>query len=124
MKYRCIFQKKAENKFTEKTEIIVSENRNISITLLESPEFVKAGQVIKASFILKNNGNTKEYLAMESNNSLISQVNTLVLAPGASKIITITKNTDPNLGKNDYQNLNLTARSTVNPLRLSLHTVV
>lgn len=110
-----VSEKDTENKLTETTEIVVSENRNISITLLESPDFVKAGQVIKASFILKNNGNTKEYLAMESNNSLISQVNTLVLAPGASKIITITKNTDPNLGKNDYQNLNLTARSTVNP---------
>ncbi len=110
-----VSEKDTENKFTEKTEIIVSENRNISITLLESPEFVKAGQVIKASFILKNNGNTKEYLAMESSNSLISQVSTLVLPAGASKVITITKNTDPNLGKNDYQNLNLTARSMVNP---------
>jgi len=110
-----ISEKDTENEFIKKTEIIVSENRNISITLLESPEFVKAGQVIKASFILKNNGNTKEYLAMESNNSLISQVNTLVLPPGASKVITVIKNTDPNLGKNDYQNLHLTARSTVNP---------
>jgi len=110
-----ISEKDSENKSTEKTEIIVAENRNLSITLLESPEFIKAGQVIKASFILKNNGNTKEHLVMESTNSLISQVNTLILPPGANKVITVIKNTDPNLGKNDYQNLNLTARSTVNP---------
>ncbi len=110
-----ISEKDTDKESVEKTEIIVSANRNISITLLESPEYVKAGQVIKASFNLKNNGNTKEYLAMESSNSLISQVNTLVLAPGASKVITVIKNTDPNLGKNDYQNLHLTARSTVNP---------
>jgi len=110
-----VSEKDTENELTEKTEIIVSENRNITVGLLESPEFVKAGQVIKASFILKNSGNTKEYLAMESDNSLISQVNTLVLPPGASKVITVIKNTDPNLGKNDYQNLHLTARSTVNP---------
>jgi hypothetical protein len=110
-----ISEKDNDNKFTQKTEIIVSEHRNLSITLLESPEFVKAGQVIKASFILKNNGNTKEHLVMESHNALISQVNTLILPAGANKIITIIKNTDPNLGKNDYQNLALTARSTINP---------
>ncbi|MCE3077289.1 COG1470 family protein [Chryseobacterium gwangjuense] len=110
-----ISEKGNEKEVTEKTEIIVSEHRNLSITLLESPEYIKAGQVIKASFLLKNNGNTKEHLVMESDNALISQVSTLILPSGANRVITIIKNTDPNLGKNDFVNLNLTARSTINP---------
>lgn len=106
-----VSEKNSDNKFSQTTEIIVSAHRNLSLNALESPEFVRAGQTIKASFILKNNGNSTENLTLESKNATIEENNTLVIRPGETKIISINKNTDPNLGKNDFQNLNLTVHS-------------
>ncbi|AZA52374.1 hypothetical protein [Chryseobacterium sp. G0201] len=103
-----------DSKFIKTEEITVSANRNLSVTALDTPEFVRAGETIKASFLLKNGGNVTENLILESKNTSIDQGYSIVLPPGETKVITITKNTDPELGKSEYQNINLTARSAFN----------
>lgn len=103
-----------ESKFIKTEEITVSGNRKLSVTALDTPEFVRAGETIKASFLLKNGGNVTENLILESKNTSIDQGYSIVLPPGETKVITITKNTDPELGKSEYQNINLTARSAFN----------
>ncbi|ANF51028.1 hypothetical protein A0O34_11120 [Chryseobacterium glaciei] len=107
-------EQNGESKFIKSEEINVSGNRKLSVTALNSPEFVRAGETIKASFLLKNGGNITENLILESKNTSIDQGYSIVLSPGETKVITITKNTDPELGKSEYQNLNLTARSAFN----------
>ncbi|MEY8761094.1 COG1470 family protein [Chryseobacterium tongliaoense] len=97
------------------SEIIISGNRKISLTAIDFPEFVKAGETIKASFLLKNNGNVTENLILESKNAIVDHDASLSLPPGETKIITISKNTSPDLGKNEYQNLNLSVYSPDNP---------
>ncbi|SDQ86664.1 hypothetical protein SAMN05421664_2898 [Chryseobacterium soldanellicola] len=102
-------------KFIKNAQIEISGSRKLSVTLLDSPEFIKAGETIKASFLLKNNGNSIENLILESKNAVVDHDATLILPPGETKIITINKKTNPDLGKNEYQNLNLSVYSSDNP---------
>ena len=99
----------------ETAELLVSGNRKLSLTLLDSPEFVKAGETIQSTFLLKNYGNVSENLILESKNAIIDLGTSLILAPGESKKITVSKRTPLDLGKNEYQNLNLSVFSKDNP---------
>ena len=109
-----ITDKNNEEKSVRSTDISILGTHRLSLTALDSPEFIKAGEAIKASFLIKNNGNIIERLALESKNATVSQDSTLILPPSEAKIITITKNTNPGLGKNEYQNLNLSVHSIDN----------
>ncbi|MDE5431002.1 hypothetical protein [Elizabethkingia meningoseptica] len=101
-----------DNRFIKTSKIIISKVRKLSLTNLNAPEFVKAGESVKASFLLKNNGNTTEYITLEnSQNSVIDQDKSVMLPPGESRIISVSKNTDPALGRNDYLNLKLSAHA-------------
>ncbi len=100
--------------FTKTSKITVSGNRNISLTPLNSPEFVRAGEMIWASFLLKNNGNITEDIHLESKNAILDNDTSLVLEPNESKIITIHKVTNPELSQNEFQNLNLSVYSKGN----------
>lgn len=108
-------EKNTGEKFVKSSAFFVSGTRKISLTTLHYPEFVKAGETIKATFLLKNNGNLSENLVLESKNAVVKENTSLVLPPGESKIITINKITNPDLGKNEYQNLNLSVYSPDNP---------
>ncbi|MGD1319358.1 hypothetical protein [Chryseobacterium sp. 2R14A] len=74
-----------KEKFTLTSEFIVAESREISLTTLDYPEFVKAGEKIKSTFILKNNGNISENLILESKNAVIDHPEKILLQPGESK---------------------------------------
>lgn len=101
--------------FTKTSQITVSASRKISLTALESPEFIRAGETIHASFLLKNNGNVTENLILESKNAIVDHDSTVILGPNESKIITIHKATNRELGQNEFQNLNLSVQSEDNP---------
>lgn len=105
-------------KITQTTEFLVSGNRKLSLTLLDSPEFVKAGENIKSTFLVKNYGNVTENLILESKNAAIDLGASLALAPGESKKIIVSKNTPSDLGKNEYQNVNLSVYSKENPQQI------
>ncbi|WP_288376715.1 hypothetical protein [Chryseobacterium culicis] len=100
--------------FTKASTITISGNRNISLTALNSPEFIRAGETIRASFLLKNNGNIPEDIILESKNAVIDGDFSLVLDPNESKVITIHKITNPELKQNEFQNLNLSVYSKGN----------
>lgn len=103
-------EKNSENKFLKSVTITITGTRNISLTNLNTPEFVRAGESITATFLLKNNGNTTENIKLESSHdSSIEKDSSFSLASGESRVITIIKKTDPALGRNEYQNLNLSA---------------
>lgn len=100
---------------TKTSRITVSANRKLSLTPLESPEFIRAGETIHASFLLKNNGNVTENLILESKNAVVDHDPSIILGPNESKIITIHKVTNPELGQNEFKNLNLSVYSKDNP---------
>ncbi len=101
--------------FTKTSQITIAVNRKISLTALESQEFARAGETIRASFLLKNNGNATEDLILESKNAIVDHDASIILAPNESKVITIHKKTNPELSQNEYQNLNLSVYSKDNP---------
>lgn len=101
--------------FTKSSQITVSGNRKVSVTVLDPPEFTRAGETIRASFLLKNNGNVTETLVLESKNAIVDHDASLILAPNESKVITIHKVTDSELRQNEFQNLNLSVYSKDNP---------
>ncbi|WP_415329222.1 hypothetical protein [Chryseobacterium sp. MMS23-Vi53] len=108
-------EKTTGEKFIKKTDFFVTGSRKITLNPLHSPEFVKAGEIISSTFLLKNNGNVSESLLLESKNAVVEEGSSLILPPGESKIITVKKITNPNLGTNEYQNLNLSVYSADNP---------
>ena len=110
-----IAEKNTEDTYRKTKQVMVSGNRKLSVTPLDYPEFVKAGEAIKASFLIKNNGNVSENLILESKNAIIDQGFSISLPPGETRQISITRKTNPELGKNEYQNLNLSVSSTDNP---------
>jgi hypothetical protein len=117
-KYSIIINGTDQNdgsRFTKKTDVIVSGSRKLSLTALEAPEFIRAGETIKASFLLKNSGNVVENLILESKNAIVDQDTYLNMQPGEAKVITIHKITSAELGQNEYQNLNLSVYSKENP---------
>lgn len=101
--------------FTQSSKIVVSGNRKLLVTALNTPEFVRAGETIRASFLLKNNGNITEHIVLESKNAVVDNESSLVLGPNESKIITIHKVTSPELAQNEFQNLNLSVHSKNRP---------
>ncbi|KFC34663.1 hypothetical protein FF18_06525 [Elizabethkingia anophelis] len=103
-------EKNSENRFTKSVTITITSTRNISLSTLNTPEFVRAGENITATFLLKNNGNTTENIKLESShNSFIENDSSFSLASGESRVVSIIKKTDPALGRNEYQNLSLSA---------------
>lgn len=113
-KYKVILygtEKNDGEQLIKNLEIEISGSRKLSLTAINSPEFVRAGDIITSSFLLKNSGNITEKLILESKNAVVDHDASLLLPPGEAKIITISKKTDPGLGKNEYQNLNLSVYS-------------
>ncbi|AZA80991.1 hypothetical protein C1637_10670 [Chryseobacterium lactis] len=100
---------------TKTSQISVIGNRKLSIIVLDSPEYVRAGEIIRSSFLLKNNGNITENLILQSKNAVVDHDASITLAPNESKIISIHKVTNPDLGQNEFQNLNLSVSSNENP---------
>ncbi|WP_343642383.1 hypothetical protein [Chryseobacterium sp.] len=101
--------------FTKNSKILVSGNRKLLVTALNTPEFVRAGETIRASFLLKNNGNITENILLESKNAVVDHETSLILEPNESKIINIHKVTNAELAQNEFQNLNLSVQSKGNP---------
>ncbi|ASK30898.1 hypothetical protein CEY12_12580 [Chryseobacterium sp. T16E-39] len=108
-------EKNTGEQIVKKLDIDVVGVRKLTLTSINSPEYVKAGETITSTFLLKNSGNVTEKLILESKNAVVDHDATLFLPPGETKIINVTKNTNPDLGKNEYQNLNLSVYSTDNP---------
>lgn len=101
--------------FVKTSKIMISGNRKLFVTALDSPEFIRAGETIRSSFLLKNNGNVTENIILESKNAIVDHDASLVLEPNESKIITIRKVTHPELRQNEFQNLNLSVYPKNNP---------
>nr|WP_315025672.1 hypothetical protein [uncultured Chryseobacterium sp.] len=101
--------------FIKTSQINILGNRRISLTVLNSPEFIRAGEIIRPSFLLKNNGNITENLILESKNAIVDHDASITLGPNESQIITVHKVTNAELGQNEFQNLNLSVYSAGHP---------
>jgi len=101
--------------FTRTSQVTIAGTRKLTLSALNAPEFIRAGETIRASFLLKNNGNVTESLILESRNGVVDHDFSITLAPAESKVINIYKVTKADLAQNEFQNLNLSVYSKDNP---------
>lgn len=101
------FREASDESFIKKRDIIVSGKSSLAFSVLDAPEFVKAGETITASFLLKNTGNMEEQIIVKSKNAVTDTEAFIILSPGDSKIIHIKKLTKADLKKNEFLNLDL-----------------
>lgn len=99
--------------------VLIATIRDLKITPLSSPNFIKAGELFSSSFVLKNSGNIPEEVRLESKNANIDVPANFILSPGETKLITINKSTNLDLAKNSTQTLDLTVHTT-NPKQSQL----
>lgn len=71
----------------------VLEVEKVSIQKLENPEYVYAGEEIRATYILQNQGNTKKNFFIETQNCQVADGEEVMLEAGESKMVTIVKPT-------------------------------
>lgn len=102
-------------KKTLKRQIRVDNVRQLIITPVNVPEYVRSGEVIYVSFQLKNSGNIPEKLVLESNLNSLDHKGVLDLKPGETKLITGEKKTPENLTRNDFFSISLSATDAANP---------
>lgn len=111
------------SQFSDSTKIFVSRIKNISLTSLNTVEFAKAGELVSGSVLIKNKGNTRETLTLRSKYDIDGQDAELPLAAGEQRLITISHQTDPKIGKAQTINLDL-AVSTSDSTNYSSNTIV
>ncbi|GAB0156904.1 hypothetical protein CHRYSEOSP005_21710 [Chryseobacterium sp. Alg-005] len=107
-----LMEKNTDIVLTKSSEVTVLGSRKLSLTLLDSPEFIKAGETITANFLLKNSGNVTENITLESKTASVNGNSVISIPSGETKIVTVSKITNPELGKNEFQNLDLSAYSS------------
>ncbi|KQS94369.1 hypothetical protein [Chryseobacterium sp. Leaf394] len=102
---------------TKKTALEISGKRNLTLTKGDFPEYVKAGETIKATVIAKNNGNMTEKLFLSTEkSSFIEGDSVIILHPGESRTIGLTQYTNPDVGTVAYQNIYLNATTENTPV--------
>lgn len=97
------------NKDSISTILTVSEVQKIKLSTITNVDYVQAGQTIKASFLLSNQGNTTDKLILNSNAVIEPQITELTLNPGESKMINVVKVTDAFLENSSMYSMRLTA---------------
>lgn len=108
-------EKNTGEKFSLRSGFMVSGKRQLSVSALQAPEFVRAGETITSTFLLKNSGNIPEHLILESSNAVIDGNSSFTLQAAEQRIVTVMKNTLPELEKDEYLNLGLSVYSAEDP---------
>ena len=89
--------------------IYIATHSKIEVMSMGNTEYLRAGDTIHAQFIVKNTGNTKELLRLESNMTGFKNGSTLELEPGGVQLINGYKKTDPGIVANQYFSVTLSA---------------
>ncbi len=83
--------------FSYQSEVFVEKMTNFSVSLVEAPPNAMAGDEIKASFILRNDGNSEQSFSLIPSNCTIDDPGKVTLAPNASAIINTSIKTSKEL---------------------------
>lgn len=87
----------------------VSRISKISLSMLNSPKYVMAGDTIQSNFILRNEGNVSQSIELQSKFGQLQQDPLITLSANETLIVKLIRPTDINIGKGTITNLDLTA---------------
>ncbi|AOW20490.1 outer membrane protein transport protein [Urechidicola croceus] len=71
----------------------VAENYEMDIYNVYQPQNLQAGELIKASYAIKNNGNVEQKINLKSRNNIVGE-EVLTIAPDSTIIVQLTQETD------------------------------
>ncbi len=90
--------------------VSVLEVENISLELIEKPVYVSAGDIISASYILQNLGNTEKKIFINTNNCDVSGPSSVTLKPGESAQVQIVKTTSDEIFQSKNESFTVRAQ--------------
>lgn len=93
----------------EATSLKIKKITKASLSLIEAPTFVKAGDTLKASFTIKNEGNAAQNILLQSTDGEIKTNTALSLLPGQTSRVELHKKTFTGLTKPTYLSIKLQA---------------
>lgn len=93
----------------QEKNIFISSLEKIALTKITGSEYVRAGDTVKATFLLQNEGNIEKKMKLSTNGDLSTSPTQIDLKPGESRIIQINQATMADIIKNDHLALQLTA---------------
>ncbi len=96
---------------SEIVNVAVPEIIKLSISPLEIPLFVKAGEPLKTSFIVKNEGNSDQRIFLFSENNTIEGGNTISLKTNGVHLVNMTMNTSATLKRLQNQTIKIEVQS-------------
>lgn len=104
-----LIRNKQDDSISEITKYVnVAEDLNISMSLLNSPKYVLAGDTIESQFILKNQGNVSQSILLNSRGGELLEKN-VILKANESKVIKVIRITDEKLARRVNHTMDLTA---------------
>ena len=122
-KYSLSYKIKDKNSSTNQLilpiEIEVSKVINVTLESYESPNFVQAGDLIQAKFIVINNGNTPVSFLLKGNNCQLLQNDSIHLQAQESQILEVESATFFGLTKENRHQLRVEAYTRDEPLPLA-----
>lgn len=87
--------------------IQILRNEDLAITPLSTMEYIRAGDTIITDYVIKNLGNTRQLVKLNTNNGVLKNQEEIYLKPQEEKIITLYKLTNPKATKTYSQVLDL-----------------
>lgn len=84
--------------------------KKLKVSLLNSPSYVLAGDVIRASFIIENQGNSSEWIKLYTNDCKAEADSVFEMIPSSAKTIGVISETNNQAGSSSYRFLKVTAR--------------
>jgi hypothetical protein len=79
------------------TTITVGEVEKINMILVESPDYVNAGELFRGEFLIQNQGNTTKKVYVETRNCTVEGSSDIEIEPGESVRVFIVNKTSPDL---------------------------
>ena len=84
--------------------------KKLKVSLFNTPSYVLAGDVIKASFVIENQGNSSEWIKLHTYDCRAEADSVFEMAPSSVRTIGVLSETDNEAGSSSYRFLKVNAR--------------
>ncbi len=90
-------------------EVVIGEVQNISMSTIQSPSYIKAGENMTAEFLLQNQGNTTQKIFIETRNCQTEGSPEIKISPGESINFSVYQSSSEDLTNISHQNFSVRA---------------
>ena len=95
---------------SDKIQLAIEENLKLEVHYTYVPENIEAGNLIEATYEIKNTGNTAQEISLSSKNTVKGK-RSMTIGPNEIKTVTVTQTTDKRVYRLSYASTNLEVKS-------------